>query len=296
MNINDYKDVILAGAVVVAGAIGAYLLLPHRHGLTKPAAARWIGGVLGALAIALILLFFTPPGTFLRTVFFYAFAILSLAGAGLTITSRDPVASALWFASVILATSGLFLLAGAQFLAAGTVIVYAGAIIVTFLFVIMLASKQGCALYDRSARSPARATFTCFLLFFGLMYTLLIAKGDVSFGGLKTPFRGAITARDITPTTFGPPNKFGTAIHVFEKAIPQTSRLAPSQVVPAAGASASGVPPKHVAGLGGSLYADNLIAIEAVGVLLFVALVGAVAIAAPKPPARIGASAGRSTK
>ena len=168
VNINDFKDVILAGAVVVAGAIGTYLLLPHRHGLTKPTAARWIGGVLGAIAIALALLFFTPPGTFLRTVFFYAFAILSLAGAGLTITSRDPVASALWFASVILATSGLFLLAGAQFLAAGTVIVYAGAIIVTFLFVIMLASKQGCALYDRSARSPAGATFTCFLLFFGL--------------------------------------------------------------------------------------------------------------------------------
>ena len=79
-------------------------------------------------------------------------------------TSRNPVYSALWFASVVLATSGLFLLAGAPFLAAGTVIVYAGAIIVTFLFVIMLAQMEGKAQYDRAARAPGRATFTCFLL------------------------------------------------------------------------------------------------------------------------------------
>ena len=87
-------------------------------------------------------------------------------------TSRNPIYSALWFASVVLSTAGLFLLAGAQFLAAGTVIVYAGAIIVTFLFVIMLAQMEGKAQYDRAARAPASATFTCFLLFWCLLYTL----------------------------------------------------------------------------------------------------------------------------
>ena len=66
----------------------------------------------------------------------------------------------------------MFLLAGAQFLAAGTVIVYAGAIIVTFLFVIMLAQMEGKALYDRAARAPGSATFTCFLLFWCLLYIL----------------------------------------------------------------------------------------------------------------------------
>ena len=49
---------------------------------------------------------------------------------------------------------------------------YAGAIIVTFLFVIMLAQMEGKALYDRAARAPASATFTCFLLFWCLLYTL----------------------------------------------------------------------------------------------------------------------------
>ena len=55
------------------------------------------------------------------------------------------------------------MLASAPFLAAGTMIVYAGAIIVTFLFVIMLAQMEGKALYDRAARAPGSATFTCFL-------------------------------------------------------------------------------------------------------------------------------------
>ena len=69
-------------------------------------------------------------------------------------TSRNPIYSALWFASVVLSTAGLFVLAGAQFLAAGTIIVYAGAIIVTFLFVIMLAQMEGKA---RSTTGAARA-------------------------------------------------------------------------------------------------------------------------------------------
>ena len=45
-------------------------------------------------------------------------------------------------------------------------IVYAGAIIVTFLFVIMLAQKEGRAIYDRMARAPFLATWTSFLLLF----------------------------------------------------------------------------------------------------------------------------------
>ena len=88
--------------------------------------------------------------------FFYIFSAAALVGGVLTVTSRNPIYSALWFASVVLSTAGLFLLASAPFLAAGTIIVYAGAIIVTFLFVIMLAQMEGKALYDRAAGPPAR--------------------------------------------------------------------------------------------------------------------------------------------
>ena len=137
-----------------SGRSGTYLLLPHRHGAAKPRdGARASGRSWPALGLLLFadvleaarpvpdepLLLRLQPGR-------------RWPAAVLTVTSRNPVYSALWFASVVLSTSGLFLLAGAQFLAAGTVIVYAGAIIVTFLFVIMLAQMEGRATYDRAAR------------------------------------------------------------------------------------------------------------------------------------------------
>ena len=96
----------------------------------------------------------------------------AIVGAVLTITSRNPIYSALWFASVVLATAGLFLLAGAPFLAAGTIIVYAGAIIVTFLFVIMLAQMEGKAPTTARPGRPGPATFACFLLLWCLIYAL----------------------------------------------------------------------------------------------------------------------------
>src|SRR5690606_13884119 len=109
----------------------------------------------------------------------------SVAGAVLMITARDPVYSALWFAVVVLSTSGLFLLAGAQFLAAGTVIVYAGAIIVTFLFVIMLAQSQGRAAYDRLAGRPGPASLTCLALFGGQLFAILSSRVDPSAAQLS---------------------------------------------------------------------------------------------------------------
>ena len=80
------------------------------------------------------------------------------AGAILTITSRDPVHSALWFAAVVLATSGLFLLSGAPVPRGGDdhrlrrgdhrhVPVRDHA-----------RPEEGRAIYDRMARSPFRAT------------------------------------------------------------------------------------------------------------------------------------------
>src|SRR5262249_53763606 len=172
----DPRDLYLSTTVVVLGAIGMYLLLPHRHGRAKPRSAHAVGGALVALALVLFAVFWTPPGPFLTTLFFYAFSLAALAGGVLMITTPNPVYSALWFASVVLSTSGLFLLAGAQFLAAGTVIVYAGAIIVTFLFVIMLAQMEGRAPYDRTAREPFRAASVGVLLFGALLFSLFLVR------------------------------------------------------------------------------------------------------------------------
>jgi NADH-quinone oxidoreductase subunit J len=269
-------DIALAMAFIACGAVGTWLLLPNRHGWAKPAVAHAAGYALAGLSVLLFVLFWRPPGPFLTSLFFYAFGLASVAGGILTISSRNPVYSALWFASVVLSTSGLFLLTGAQFLAAGTVIVYAGAIIVTFLFVIMLAQSNGQAIYDRSSRSPARATLSCFVLLFALVYALLAVRA--------TPRRTSAPDATATPLVrasrladhYQMPPGSADAV-VLDRALRSTARLTDEER-----------PGTHVAGLGGTLYTDHLISAELTGVLLFVALVGALAIAAPRLPIRPG--------
>ena len=274
----ETSELIRAILAVVLGACGTWLLLPHRHGRLKPWSAHAAGAVLAGIALILLAGFWTSPGGGLTTVFFYAFAFTALGAGVMTITSRDPVYSALWFAAVVLATSGLFLLAGAQFLAAGTIIVYAGAIIVTFLFVLMLAQREGRATYDRMARSPGRATLTCVLLFWSLLYTLMMVqrtgmpsgRSDVE-GDFRLP-RGSrqVTFRRLQPQL--------PTTNVLNRSLSATDRLPESESVDASG--------RHVAGLGGTLYTDHLVTVELAGALLFVALIGALAIASPKPPIR----------
>ncbi len=150
-------DMILAAIVVVLGALRDLpaAAAQARCGPTarRPTApARWRPRWASLGFMALLEPARPVPGDPLLT----SSASRRSPGPCSTVTSRNPVYSALWFASVVLSTSGLFLLADAPFLAAGTIIVYAGAIIVTFLFVIMLAQMEGKAHYDRAARARRR--------------------------------------------------------------------------------------------------------------------------------------------
>ncbi len=69
---------------------------------------------------------------------FAVFAIGAVTSALLTITRRNPVASAMSLVAHFFMLSGLYLTLEAQFVAAVQVLVYAGAIMVLVVFVIML--------------------------------------------------------------------------------------------------------------------------------------------------------------
>jgi len=270
-------DAILATFVVVLGAAGTYLLLPHQHGGTPPRRLHGAGAITASLGLLAFLLFWSPPGPVVATFFFYVFSVAATIGALLTVTSRNPVYSALWFASVVVSTSGLFLLAGAPFLAAGTVIVYAGAIIVTFLFVIMLAQMEGKALYDRASRAPGRATFTCFLLLWSLIYTLSTLRIHPHEGAPTLIQSSALKRTREIPQVFNL-QPMGEHLAVLAGAFRPTSWIFDSK----------GKEKLNVAGLGEALYTDHLVTVGLTGILLFVALVGAVAIANPKKTDRAG--------
>lgn len=279
----DQSSLYRAVAFILLGASGTFLLLPHRHGVAKPLIMHRVGYALVGLAVVVFASFWRFQADIVTRFFFYAFGFASILGAILTVTSRNPIYSALWFASVVLATSGLFLLSGAQFLAAGTIIVYAGAIIVTFLFVIMLAQMEGRAIYDRTARSPFWATFSSFLLLFGLTYALLNLRvpppGTIVMTGTQRVLAAHMQLFPIIRRLNDPTHRSVEQATVLQRSLPSTSLL-PEATGNPSGAGA------HVAGLGAALYTEHLVTVELVGALLFAALIGALTIAAPKAPIR----------
>lgn len=266
--------------ICLCGGLGTFLMMPTRRQFAKPAFVFAIGLGLVIFSGLNLLTLGTGPEPIVSRTFFYVFGLASVLGGALMITARDPVHSALWFAIVVLSTSGLFMMAGAGFLAAGTVIVYAGAVIVTFLFVIMLAQSGGKAVYDRLARQPAQASLTGFILVWSLLVVImsdptynpvlesygepvvrssrLIPANDlVRVRQLSTDHPGAVVlGKTLTP----------------ELTLPETN---PTELPP-------GVPSPHIAGLGAALYTTHLISAELVGAILFVALAGAVVIATPR--------------
>jgi NADH-quinone oxidoreductase subunit J len=78
----------------------------------------------------------------LDSAFFFFFSGLTLGGAVLMLTRRNPVLSAVWLIVSLIGVAGLFLLLGAEFLFAAQIILYVGGITLLFLFVIMLVNLE----------------------------------------------------------------------------------------------------------------------------------------------------------
>lgn len=83
-----------------------------------------------------------------ETIYFYAFALLTLGGGVLTITRRNAVHSAIALIVSLAGVAGLFLLQHAEFLFAVQIILYVGGVMLLYLFVIMLVNL------DEAARQP----------------------------------------------------------------------------------------------------------------------------------------------
>jgi NADH-quinone oxidoreductase subunit J len=125
---------------VIAG-IGTVLLLPsHYH----PSWRKLGGAILaaaGLILLAVVVRYSAHIGaqSGAHTIYFWIFSAIALFGAIRVVTHRQPVFSALYFVLTVFASAGLFVLLNAQFMAAALVIIYAGAILITYVFVIMLA-------------------------------------------------------------------------------------------------------------------------------------------------------------
>lgn len=111
--------------------------------------------------------------------FFYAFALLTLAGGVMTVTRRSAVHSAIWLIVSLLGVAGLFLLLQAEFLFAVQIVLYIGGIMVLFLFVIMLVNLDEAA-KQRQFNQQWFVAGVCALAV-GAEVSVILRKGSSAF-------------------------------------------------------------------------------------------------------------------
>ena len=143
------------------GGVGLYLALPRPEGAHSRA-----GAVIGVAAIVglLVLLGADYVAPHSANVFFYLFSAVALLAAGRVVTHPKPVYSAVYFALLVLCVAVLLVIQRAEFLAVALVIIYAGAILVTYAFVIMLAQQAGGETADLKSREPLAAVLVSFVV------------------------------------------------------------------------------------------------------------------------------------
>lgn len=133
----------------------------------------------------------------LDTFFFYAFALMAVAGAILTITLRSAVHCAMALIASLAGVAGLYLAQSAEFLFAVQIVLYIGGIMVLFLFVIMLLGAE------QTGRTPAAWWLQPAALVLGVI--LLIEATYI-----------VITQRDMLPAAGEVSAAFGGPVSVGE--------------------------------------------------------------------------------
>lgn len=277
----------------IAGSFALYLLL--RRG---PLVMKLIGALLGLGTMGWLVVICSEvvPGDVdpARNVLFLIFATIAISAAVRMITHSRPVYAALYFVMVVMSSAGLFLLMEAEFMAFALIIVYAGAILITYMFVLMLAQQASEAeqideapLYDRFAREPAAAVIV------GLILAGTIVTASTTGLGQLPPPVDAATVNTVNGALLEQlPNQYRDAVLAAD----------PDLVWPPEGADS--VPPiqwdadgpyVHVEGrdvrideafmpsntqhVGWSLVASFPASLEVAGVILLLAMFGAVVLA-----------------
>lgn len=265
-----------------AGAAGMIMLLPGR----KEGPIRKIGGavLLASLLILAVVIGKTAAG---MGIYFWLFAAIAVFGALRVVTHAKPVYSALYFVLTVMASAGLFVLMWAEFMAAALVLIYGGAILVTYVFVIMLAAEaapegqSGAAVHEQLAEHDAvsREPILASAVGFALLGVLLFVIFDKAQPLARNDARATASARAADAPVL--------AVASVPSTLPTGQRAPDGTFVPVGGTQK----------LGHYLFTRQLINLELAGLILTVAMVGAIVIARkrvvnPQQPIDISAQSG----
>jgi NADH-quinone oxidoreductase subunit J len=244
-----------------AGGVALFLALPRPEGgYVHSGLGIGLGAIVGLLALCA----HTFMGPHAANWLFYFFAAVALLAAARVVTHPIPTYSAVYFALVVLSVAALLVMQGAEFLAVALVIVYAGAILVVYAFVIMLAQQSGAAGPDVHSREPLLTVLVSFVV----MGALAGRVGDVydlpaaAVAAQVAAEHGPEGVVDVPPTDAAPPA--GNTLMVGQR-----------------------------------MFGQYVVVVQLAGLLLLVALVGAIAVSRkqvpveetgppPPPPGEIG--------
>lgn len=188
-------------------------------------------------------------------------AAIVIGGALGVIVTRHPVHAALSLVATLFGIAVLFLTLDAQFLAAVQVIVYAGAIVVLFLFVIMLLGVdrvENLRTEPLGGQRPLAAGLGVAVLVLALLFTIAASSGG--FGGETVATgRPAAVAPEFDSCTGVP------------KALEDSA--------PLVAACDGSEPVSNIRQVAWWVFTDYVWAFQLTGLLLTVAVVGAVVLA-----------------
>lgn len=235
---------VLMALCVVAG-VGTVLLLPSR----REASLRKVGGLIvaaaGLIVAALLVRWTAGTARGGMGAYFWIFTAIALTGALRVITHPKPVYSALYFVLTVFATAGLFLLLWAEFMAVALIIIYAGAILVTYVFVIMLAAEATSPTDARSGGGGGGAPLT------GIAEHDAISREPIAACAVGFALMGVIL------------------FVIFDK----------YSAIPAPSAAIDWATLGKTQTLGAFLFQTQVVSLELAGLILTIAMVGAIMIA-----------------
>lgn len=304
--------VLYAGLAV--GAVGVAMALPRPR--VNPQALGALVAFIGFGAVLLSM--GLRAGDQRPGFYFYLFSLIALGSGLRVISHPRPVYAALYFILTVLASSALYLMLHAEFLAFALIIIYAGAILITYLFVIMLAQEasteselEELASYDRFSREPVVAAGVGFVLL--ALLTGMMAKGVASGEPAPSDPRG--TGVELVermpkkvvdsleragvfadtgiqrPTLADVPGLIDTSARTIGLQIADEAAFEAALVRPGFGEMVaaqrpgvavlrwpSGLREENLDGVGFALIASHPMALELAGVILLMAMLGAVVL------------------
>ena len=278
------------------GAVAIYLLMRP-----APRPVKLLGIVIGLGALAWLFeqaaIAFVPEGDGRPGTFFAIFSLIAVVSAVRMITHGRPVYCALYFVLVVLSTAGLFLLLSAEFMAFALVIVYAGAILITYLFVLMLAQQaplqgepESQAEYDVVPREPAAAAVVGFVILALLSNVIIEGSAALPEPSVEQaqaqawqeldgmPGRRDAVVERLAPGASIQADDQGRAVHL-RNGRAFVDVLAPDEHQLTTIELPADAMPENVQRVGWALVAKFPVSLELAGVILLMALFGAIVLA-----------------